>query len=139
MRVLEASLLDAYISRSNLNGILAAAMLEHGVSQQTLPNEMRFQKLVTFMKDYGTAKMDGDRITGYRNKLDEAMKRFNVSLPDLVLATSTYSPIDINSSTYCHQGRLYGSRCTADRSKTIDDESRFVRAQCRPLLSSSEF
>jgi len=73
---------NAYTSRSTLNGILAAAMLEHGISQQTLPNEMRFQRLVTFMKDYGTAKMDGDRITGYRNKLDEAMKRFNVSLPD---------------------------------------------------------
>jgi hypothetical protein len=114
-------------------------MLENGISQETLPNEMRFRRLMTFMKDYGTARMDGDRITGYRIKLDEAMKRFNVSLPDLILATPNYSPVDINSSTYCHQGRLYGSRCTADRSETIDDESRFVRAQCRPLLRSSEF
>jgi hypothetical protein len=62
---------------------LAAAMLEHGVSQQTLPNETRFRGLMTFMKDYGTAKMDGDRITGYLKRLDDAMKHFNVSLPDL--------------------------------------------------------
>jgi hypothetical protein len=130
---------NAYTSRSTLNGILAAAMLENGISQETLPNEMRFRRLMTFMKDYGTARMDGDRITGYRNKLDEAMKRFNVSLPDLVLATSTYSPIDINSFTYCHQGGLCGSKCTTDGSKTIDDESRFVRAQFCPLLSSSGF
>ena len=73
---------NAYTSRSTLNGILAAAMLEHGISQETLPNVMRFRRLMTFMKDYGTARMDGDRITGYRNKLYEAMKRFNVSLPD---------------------------------------------------------
>jgi hypothetical protein len=58
-------------------------MLEHGVSQQTLPNETRFQRLTIFMKDYGTVKMDGDRITGYLKRLDDAMKHFNVSLPDL--------------------------------------------------------
>jgi hypothetical protein len=36
------------------------------------------------MKDYGTAKMDGDRIIGYLKRLDEAMKHFNVSFPDLL-------------------------------------------------------
>ncbi len=84
-------------------------MLEHGISQQTLPNETRFRGLITFMKDYGTARVDGDRITSYRNRLDEAMKGFNVSLPDLVLATSNYPPIDIYRSTYRHQGGLCGS------------------------------
>ena len=83
MRVLEHSSLNAYTSRRNLNGILAAALLEHGVSQQTLPNETKFRRLMTFMKDYGTAKMDGDRITGYLKRLDDAMKHFNVSLSDL--------------------------------------------------------
>jgi hypothetical protein len=92
VRILAPTLLDAYASRSTLNGILAAAMLEHGISQQTLPKETRFRGLMTFMKDYGTARMDGDRITGYRNRLDETMKGFNVSLPDLVLATSHYPP-----------------------------------------------
>jgi len=48
--------------------------------------------------------MDGDRIIGYLKRLDEAMKHFNVSLPDLLLETSNYSPIDIDWSTYCHQG-----------------------------------
>ena len=137
MRVLEPSLIDAYISRSNLNGILAAAMLEHGVSQQTLPNEKRFQRLVTFLKDYGTAKMDGDRITGYLKRLDDAMKNFNVSLSDLLLVTSDYSLIDVDRSTYRSQGGLCISRCTADRSETIDEESRFVWVPRRPLIELS--
>jgi hypothetical protein len=55
-------------------------MLENGISRQTLPNDTRIGRLVTFMKDYGTAKMDGERITGYLKNLDEAMKHFNVSL-----------------------------------------------------------
>ena len=63
-------------------------MLEHGVSQQTLPNETRFRGLMTFMKDYGTAKMDGDRITGYLKRLDDAMKHFNVSLSGVLSATA---------------------------------------------------
>jgi hypothetical protein len=126
VRVLETSLINSHTNRSNLNGILAAAMLEHGVSQQTLPNEKRFQRLMTFMKDYGTARMDGDRITGYLNRLDEAMKNFNVSLLNLPFAGSDYSPIDINWSTYCHQGEFHGPNCTANRSETIDDESGFV-------------
>jgi len=91
VRVLEHSPLNTYIGRSNLNGILAATMLEHGVSQQTLPNETRLQRLMTFMKDYGTAKMDGDRIIGYLKRLDDAMKHFNVSLPDPLSETSDFS------------------------------------------------
>jgi hypothetical protein len=63
-------------------------MLEHGISQQSLPNETKFQRLVTFMKDYGIAKMDGDRITGYLQRLDEAMKHFNVSLSEFLILTS---------------------------------------------------
>ena len=63
-------------------------MLEHGISQQTLPKEKGFGMLVTFMKDYGTTKMDGDRISDYLKKLDEAMKHFNVSLSYLLSATS---------------------------------------------------
>ena len=63
-------------------------MLEHGVSQQTLPEETGFRRLAMFMKYYGTTKMDGDRITDYLNKLDDAMKHFNVSLSDLLSATS---------------------------------------------------
>jgi hypothetical protein len=63
-------------------------MLEHGVSQQTLPEEMGFRRLAMFMKEYGTMKTDGDRIADYLNKLDDAMKHFNVSLSDLLSATS---------------------------------------------------
>jgi hypothetical protein len=63
-------------------------MLEHGVSQQTLPEETGFRRLATFMKEYGTTKMDGDRIADYLNKLDDAMKHFNVSLSDLLSVTS---------------------------------------------------
>ena len=109
-------------------------MLEHGVSQQTLPNEKRFQRLVTFMKDYGTARMDGDRITGYLNRLDKAMKNFNVSFHDLLLVTSDYSPIDVHRSTYCSPGGLCISRYAADRSGTIDEESRFVCAPGHPFI-----
>jgi hypothetical protein len=129
---------------SNLNGILAAVMLEHGVSQQTLPNETRFRRLMTVMKDYGTAKMDGDRIIGYLKRLDEAMKHFNVSLPDLLSEASDRSHIDVDRSTYCHQCRPYsrqGGLCrsnrTADRSETIDNKSRSVLSLYHPLLGSS--
>jgi hypothetical protein len=76
------------MTRSNLNDILASVMLEHGVSQQTLPNETGFRRFASFMKDYGTAKTDGDRITSYIKNLDEAMKHFNVSLSGLISATS---------------------------------------------------
>ena len=65
-------------------------MLEHGISQQNLPKETEFRGLATFMKDYGTTKVDGDQITGYLKKLDDAMRHFNVSLSDLLLATSDY-------------------------------------------------
>jgi hypothetical protein len=65
-------------------------MLEHGISQQTLPNETKSRNLVTFMKEYGTVKMDGDRITSYLKRLDEAMKDFNVGLPDLLVAISDH-------------------------------------------------
>jgi hypothetical protein len=106
---------------SSLNGILAAVMLENGISQQSLPNETRFRRLVTLMKEYGTAKMDGDRITGYLNKLDEAMKHFNVGLSDFPIPTSAYSPVDVDRSpyrhrsrTYCEQSGLCGSNCAAD-------------------------
>jgi hypothetical protein len=54
-------------------------MLEYGISQQTLPQETRLRKLVTFMKDYGTDRMDRDRIIGYLRRLDEAMKRVPIS------------------------------------------------------------
>jgi hypothetical protein len=77
-------------------------MLEHGISQLTLPNEIRFRRLVTFMRDYGTTKTDRDRITGYLRRLEEAMKHFNVSLSEFLVATSDYSLIDIDGSTYSH-------------------------------------
>ena len=54
-------------------------MLEYGISQQTLPQETRLRRLVTFMKDYGTERMDGDRIIGYLRRLDEAMNRVPIS------------------------------------------------------------
>jgi hypothetical protein len=81
-------------------------MLEHGISQENLPNETRFRRLVTFMKEYGTAEMDGDRINGYLKTLDEAMKHFNVSLSDFRVATSDYSPIDVDRSSYHHYSGL---------------------------------
>jgi hypothetical protein len=101
-------------------------MLEHGISQQNLPNGTRFRRLVTVMKEYGTVKMDGDRINGYLKKLDEAMKHFNVSLSDDLVTTSDYSPLDIDRSPYRCQSGLCRSNCTADRSETFDDASRFV-------------
>jgi hypothetical protein len=54
-------------------------MLEYGISQQTLPQETRSQRLVTFMKDYGTERMGGDRIIGYLRRLDEAMNLVPIS------------------------------------------------------------
>jgi hypothetical protein len=54
-------------------------MLEHGISQQTLPQETRLLRLVIFMKDYGTDRIDGDRIIGYLRQLDEAMNRVPIS------------------------------------------------------------
>ena len=54
-------------------------ILEHGISQQTLPQETRLRRLVTFMKDYGTERMDGDRIIGYLRWLDESMNRVPIS------------------------------------------------------------
>jgi len=88
VRALALALTSIYPTHSNLNDILAAVMLEHGISRQTLAKETRFRRLATFMKDYGTTKMDGDRITSYLKKLDEAMKHFNVSLSNLLLAAS---------------------------------------------------
>jgi hypothetical protein len=76
--------------------------LEHGISQENLPNETRFRRLGTFIKDYGTAEMDGDRVSGYLKTLDEAMKHFNVSLSDFRAAISDYSPIDVTRSSYRH-------------------------------------
>jgi hypothetical protein len=93
--------------RSSLNGILAAVMLENGISLQSLPNETRFRRLVTFMKEYGTAKMDGDRITGYLSKLDEAMKHFNVSPADFLILAPDYSPVDVYWSPHCRRGGPY--------------------------------
>ena len=54
-------------------------MLEHGISQQTLPQETRLRRLMTFMEDYETQRMDGDRIIGYLRRLDEAMNRVPIS------------------------------------------------------------
>ncbi len=54
-------------------------MLEHGISQETLPKETRLRRLMTFMEDYGTRRMDGDRIIGYLKMLDEAMNRVPIS------------------------------------------------------------
>jgi hypothetical protein len=71
-------------------------MLEHGISQETLSNKTGFGRVVTFMKDYGTAKMDGDRITGYLQKLDDAMKHFNVSISCFLVTGSYYSPTDVD-------------------------------------------
>jgi hypothetical protein len=54
-------------------------MLEHGISQETLHKETRLRRLMTFMKDYETGRMDGDRIIGYLKELDEAMNRVPIS------------------------------------------------------------
>jgi hypothetical protein len=54
-------------------------MLEHDISQETLPKETRLRRLEAFMKDYGTRRMDGDRITGCLKRLDETMNRAPIS------------------------------------------------------------
>jgi hypothetical protein len=117
-----------------LNGILAAVMLEHGISQQTLPKDTRIGRLVTFMKDYGTVKMDGDRITGYLKRLDEAMKHFNASLSNFLLSTSAYSPVDVDWSPYRYRSGLCQPNGATDRSEAFDDESRFVSASFHSLI-----
>jgi hypothetical protein len=63
----------AYIIRRNLNGILAAVMLESDISQETLPKETSLESLGTFMEGYGTRKMHKDQIIGYLKRLDETM------------------------------------------------------------------
>ena len=79
VRASTPSAISTYTTHRNLNGILAAMMLEYGISQQTLPQETRLRRLVTFMKDYGTERMDGDRIIGYLRRLDEAMNHVPIS------------------------------------------------------------
>jgi hypothetical protein len=78
-------------------------MLEHGVSQQTLPKDARIGRLVAFMEEYGTAKIDGERITSYLKKLDEAMKHFNVSPSHLLVKPSNSSPSDVSWAPHCHR------------------------------------
>jgi hypothetical protein len=73
------SLTGAYITCRHLDGILAAVMLEHGLSHQVLPQEKRLRKLVTFMKDYGTERVNKDWIIRYLKWMDEAMKRVPIS------------------------------------------------------------
>ena len=73
------SLTGIYITYRNLDGILAAVMLEHGLSHQVLPQEKRLRKLVTFMKDYGTDRMNKDRIIRHLKWMDEAMNRVPIS------------------------------------------------------------
>jgi hypothetical protein len=79
VRASTPSAISIYTIHRNLNGIVAAMMLEYGISQQTLPQETRLRRLVTFMKDYGTERMDGNRIIGYLIRLDEAMNRVPIS------------------------------------------------------------
>ena len=59
--------------------ILAAVMLEHGLSHQVLPQEKKLWKLVTFMKDYGTERMNKDWIIWHLKWMDEAMNRVPIS------------------------------------------------------------
>ena len=73
------SLTGTYITCRNLDGILAAVMLEHGLSHQVLPQEKRLRKLVTFMKNYGTERMNKDWIIRHLKWMDEAMKRVPIS------------------------------------------------------------
>jgi len=73
------SLTGTYITFRNLDGILAAVMLEHGLSHQVLPQEKRLRKLVTFMKDYGTGRVNKDWIIRHLKWMDEAMKRVPIS------------------------------------------------------------
>ena len=68
-----------YITYRNLDGILAAVMLEHGLSRQALPQGARSRRLVTFMKDYGTESMNKDWIIRHLKWMDEAMKRVPIS------------------------------------------------------------
>ena len=79
MRASTPSAISTYTTHRNLNGILAAMMLEYGISQQTLPQETRLRRLVTFMKNYGTERIDGDRIISFLGRLDEAMNRVPIS------------------------------------------------------------
>jgi hypothetical protein len=74
-----SSLTTAHTTHRNLNGILAAVMLEHGISHETLPKQTNLRGLKTFMKDYGNGRMEGDRIIGYLKKLDDVMKRVPIS------------------------------------------------------------
>lgn len=53
-------------------------MLENGISATTVPQNSRFRNLATFMKRYGTVKVEAETIGGYANQLDDAMKQFVV-------------------------------------------------------------
>lgn len=53
-------------------------MLENGISATTVPHEPKFQGLTTFMKRYGTVKVEAETINGYAGQLDDAMKQFMV-------------------------------------------------------------
>lgn len=55
-------------------------MLENGISTATVPDESKFRSLITFMKQYGTVKVETETISGYNNQLDDAMNQFTVRL-----------------------------------------------------------
>lgn len=61
-----------------MESILGALMLENGISTQDVPHESMFQSLATFMKKYGTVKAEAEKITGYVDQLDAAMRQFTV-------------------------------------------------------------
>ena len=79
MRTSTPSLTGTYTPYRNLDGILAAVMLEHGLSRQALPQGARSRKLVTLMKDYGTERMNKDWIIRHLKWMDDAMKRLPIS------------------------------------------------------------
>ena len=53
-------------------------MLENGISAQDVPHGSVFQNFGTFMKRYGTVKVEADKIRGYVEPLDAALKQFTV-------------------------------------------------------------
>lgn len=87
-------------------------MLENGISTRTMPHESKFQNLATFMKRYGTVKLEAEKIGGYIDQLDSAMKQFTVRLVafDLSIRFSELSK-DVYYS-------VYGLQTSFDRSKT---------------------
>ena len=66
------------LSSRKLESILGALMLENGISIRNVPHRSKFQGLATFMKRYGTVKVEAEKIRGYIDQLDAAMKQFTV-------------------------------------------------------------